>query len=158
MYKKKYYKCDCNIKCAQEDVLGEATNGINKIKDGRKDILYGLHLICCCCKISEGIRYIERGICKIEKGLNELVNGLRCYEFELDCKNNQNIRNGICGVREALRVLKKGLCQLKNCCLCDGIESIQCGLQILDEALCCLENGMSDVKGERDDCIRGRCC
>lgn len=152
MYRKKYYKCECN--CEPEDLLGGAQAGIKRIKDGRKDILCGLHLICCCCKICEGIRLIERGICKIEKGLEELIDGLKCLEFECDYKNDSNFRNGVCGVRDALVCLKKGLCQLKNCCLCDGVESIQCGLQHLDEALCYLEKAMDDAVGGR----RHVCC
>ncbi len=153
MYRKKYYKCD-HCDCEPEDILGEAQEGLRRIKDGRKDILCGLHLICCCCKICEGIRCIERGICKIEKGLDQLINGLKCLEFEWDCKNDSNFRNGVCGVRDALVCLKKGLCQLQKCCLCDGIESIQCGLQHLDEALCNLEKGIAGVGANR----RTVCC
>ncbi|HZK01684.1 MAG TPA: hypothetical protein VFC96_02355 [Anaerovoracaceae bacterium] len=156
MYRKKFYKCDC-CDCEPEDVFGNVEDAIRRIKDGRKDILHGLHLICCCCRICEGIRCIERGICKIEKGLAELVDGLKCFEFECDYKNDSNIKAGICGVKDALHCLKKGLCQLQNCCLCDGIESIQCGLQYLDEALCYLEKGVGDMKCQKESWRKG-CC
>jgi hypothetical protein len=155
MYKNKYYNCGPRCNCGEEDVLGEVQKGLNLINDGFKDILCGLNLICCHCKICEGIKYIERGICKIEKGLDLVVNGLTCIEFECDYRNNGNIKNGVCGIKEALRQLKKGLCQLEKCCLCDGIESIQCGLHHLEQGVCSLTKGIKDIRdqqGYRRDC------
>jgi len=158
MYRKKYYKCDCNLECPEEDIFDDVKKAIERIEEGRKDILCGLNLICCCCKICEGTNQIERGICKIEKGLDNLCDALRCIEFECDFRNNSNIRNGVCGVKEATQTLKRGLCQLQHCCLCDAIEIIQCGLQELDESLCELVKGIEDIRDEREHRKRGRCC
>lgn len=158
MYRKKYYNCNCDVKCEQPNVLGTAEESLCRIEEGRKDILCGLHLICCCCKICEGMKRIERGICRMEKGLEGFVGGLQGLEFECDYRNNNNIKEGVCGIKEALHCLKKGLCQLQNCCLCDGIETVQCGLQILDGGLCHLTKGLEEVRGDLDSGRRCRCC
>lgn len=156
MYKNRYFNCGPACKCGDEDVLGDAQKGIDLIKSGFKDVLCGLDLICCRCRISEGIRCIERGLCKIEKGLDAVIDGLKCIEFECDYRNNGNIKNGICGIQDGIRHLKRGVCQLNKCCLCDGIESVQCGLRAVEEGLCYLIKGIDDIRGERER--KCECC
>ena len=37
-----------------------------------------------CCRIQEGIRCIEKGLCRLEQGSTLVVKGLRDVEFECD--------------------------------------------------------------------------
>jgi len=158
MFRNRYYNCSCECKCEQPDVLDEIQESICQIKEGIKYTKCGFDLICCRCRICEGIRCIEKGTCFAEKGLAGVVDGVKSIEFECEYRCNANIKNGVCGINEGVRSLREAICRLRHCCLCEGIENVQSGLCQLEEGLCYLVKGIDDLKSEEDCRKKSKSC
>ncbi|MDD3168312.1 MAG: hypothetical protein PHC91_02460 [Eubacteriales bacterium] len=147
MYNCKYDLCGCD----RDRLAGieDIQKGICYLKEGIKDIYKGLDCLCSCC-IQDGVKAINRGLCKLEKGICYILDGLKDLEYDNDCRDRKEMKEAICDIKEGIRCVQKGLCDVCKRRVCEGIKAIHEGLQHIEKGLCELTDDLDDILSEND--------